>query len=135
MWMLDRHDGSRQFWHVNLTQMPWAGKPNRFGQTWHLLNRAHNHIKTSKPLTVKKRYGQGGLSGDQVRPMIQMIMCPSFLWLRIEGGRPLALIIWVSGPGAGGPTCRGSTSQTNADTHRHLDLKGSKLMMMPCLIK
>lgn len=138
VWMLERHNGSRLFWHVNPTQMdehPALGWVNHTDLVRHDTTSLKQSEQSQRPAKNRgrrgtedvRRVGWGGLSGDQVRQMmIQMIMCPSSLWLRIEGGRPLPLIIWVSGPGAGGPTWRGSTSQTNAQTHTDnlVDLKG-----------
>lgn len=91
------------------------------------------HTQRLKDHQQKKteRYGQEGLSEDRVRRMIGMIMCPPLLWLQI-GGRPLPLIIWVSRPGASGPTWRGSTSQTHAQT---VDFKGSQSLKKLPLIK
>lgn len=43
----------------------------------------------------------------------------------------MALIIWVSRPGAGGPTLGVSTSQTNADIHRER-VDSSQSTMGPC---
>lgn len=46
----------------------------------------------------------------------------------------MALIIWVSRPGAGGPTLGVSTSQTNADIHRER-VDSSQSTMGPCFKK
>lgn len=46
----------------------------------------------------------------------------------------MALIIWVSRPGAGGPTLGVSTSQTNADMHRER-VDSSQSAMGPCFKK
>lgn len=125
--------------------LPWARYSKRIWSDMTRISLTEHTLRMSKSTVPirkqqqqqRKRYtggGRGGCAGgDQVRQMIQMIMCPSSFWLWIEGGGPLPLIIWVSGPGAGGPTWRWSTSQTNAQTARWF--AGSQSMMRPRLIK